>query len=288
MSKVSTSTAPSSSLFVGSHLDDAGLDVYQFRILGHLHRRAGSDGRAWPSVGTIAEVCKIGERVVRRSLRTLVKLGYVTATPRPGRTTLYRPVTQERSIENPRVLERRRDRPVVEPLADQPPPPLADQPDEGIPSEGIPTPAPAARKAPPVAPPEPLARPEHVGGGGSAERKKTAQNVKKEPLSADQKEAARALGENGIIGRKLESLARSGLSAKEIRRTCRKVAESGGRSGAMILHLEAAAGRKAEGQTVTVGFTFKPAEPLPEWEDTLSAAERAELVEACRKFRQAG
>lgn len=278
MKEVSASAAPSSTLFVGSHLDDAGLDVFQFRILGHLHRRAGSDGRAWPSVATIAEVCRIGERVVRRSLRTLVELGFVTAQPRPGRSTLYRPKREprthkpkpkvERSIENPRVSP-------PAPLADQPDPPLADQPAEGIPSEGIPTPTPPAREPAPVAPEKPQGRHRQVGGGGSSERRKIDQ------------EAAQALGENGIVGPKLESLARSGLSAKEIRTTCRRVRESGGRSGAMILHLEAAANRKASGCQVKVGYTFKPAEPLPAWQETMSAAERAEARETIRKFREA-
>lgn len=274
MNEVSTSAAPSSTLFVGSHVDDAGLDVYQFRILGHLHRRAGADGRAWPSVGTIAEVCKIGERVVRRSLKALVKLGYVSAQPRPGRTTLYRPITEDRSAPAP--------------LADRPPLPLADRPPEGIPSEGIPTPAPApTRKPAPVAPEKPLERPERVVVGGSAEKQRTVLNVKSEPLEPEQKEAAQVLGENGIVGAKLESLARSGLSAKEIRSTCRKVRESGGRGGAMVLHLEAAAARKASGRKVETGFTFTPAQPQPEWEDPLTPAERAEVLEGLRKFRQA-
>jgi len=287
MKEVSTSAAPSSTLFVGSHLDDAGLDVYQFRILGHLHRRAGNDGRAWPSVGTIAEVCKIGERVVRRSLRSLVKLGYVTAQPRPGRTTLYRPAKPEQKIENPRVSP-------PAPLADQPALPLADRQDEGIPSEGIPTTTAPVRKSVVPAPNKPLERSQRVVAGGSAEKKKTMHNVKSEPLESNKtlqtnrdQEAAAALGDNGIVGAKLESLARSGLSAKEIRKTCRKVRESGGRSGAMVLHLEAAAARKASGRNVAVGFTFKPAQPLPEWQDPLSESERAEVLEGLRKFRQA-
>jgi len=281
MKEVSASTAPSSTLFVGSQLDDAGLDVYQFRILGHLHRRAGSDGRAWPSVATIAEVCKIGERVVRRSLRSLVKLGHVTAQPRPGRTTLYRPA----ACQKPSGGTPSRSAP---PLADRPDLPLADRPPEGIPPKVFPpTPAPPRQTAP-TATRKPLERSQQVVVGGSAERKKTVQNVKKEPLDTNQKEAAHALGENGIIGRKLESLARSGLTAKEIRRTCRTVSESGGRAGAMILHLEAAAARKAIGRSIAVGFTFKPAAPIPEPEDTLTPEEREEVLEELRKFRRAG
>ena len=52
----------------------------------------------------------------------------------------------------------------------------------------------------------------------------------------DQKAAAGALVEFGIVGAKLQALSRSGLTGKEIRRICRKVSESGGRAGAMIFH----------------------------------------------------
>ena len=277
MTALSNSSGASSTLFVGSLLDDAGLDVYQFRILGHLHRRAGSDGRAWPAVATIAEVCKIGERVVRRSLRTLVKLGHVTAQPRPGRTTLYRPAECQNKAA-----------PAVEPLADRPAPPLADKPDEGIPLKAFPTPTPSTRQAAAIAPSEPLEQPVEIVGVGLKKRKETVLKAAQSHLEPIQKDAAQALAENGIIGAKMAALARSGLEAKEIRKTCRRVSESGGRAGAMILHLEAAAGRKAEGHKLDVGFKFTPAKPLPEWEDTLSAEERAEVVDACRKFRQAG
>ncbi len=273
MKTVSSLSDAGSTLFVGSNLDDAGLDVFQFRILGHLHRRAGSDGRAWPSVATIAEVCKIGERVVRRSLRSLVKLGYVTAEPRPGRTTLYRPAACK-----PKPAPTS-----APPLADKQDPPLANRQPEGIPRERIPTPTRQPAASGTRTPPE---QSELVVVGG-ADRLKPVQKPKLEEPDDDQKAAAGALVEFGIVGAKLQALSRSGLTAKEIRRTCRKVAESGGRAGAMVLHLEAAAGRKAEGHKVAVGYQFEPAKPLPEWQDEMSEAERAEVVEACRKFRQA-
>ena len=275
MRTLNNPAAPSSTIFVGSALDDSGLNVFQFRILGHLHRRAGTDGRAWPSIRTIAEVCRIGERVVRRSLRELVTLGHVEAEERPGQTTLYRPAACK-----PKPTP---------PLADQPPPPLADRRDEGIQEKAFPTPPtrqPAAsgtRTAPERSEPEVV-----VGG---ADRLKPVQKPKLEDPDPepddDQKAAAGALVEFGIVGAKLQALSRSGLTGKEIRRICRKVAESGGRAGAMVLHLEAAAGRKAEGHKIEVGFTFQPAKPLPDWKDDMTEAERAEVVEACRKFRQA-
>ena len=270
MKTPSYTAAPVSTLFVGSAIDDAELNVYQFRILGHLHRRAGADGLAWPSISTIAEVCKIGERVVRRSLRELVQLGHVEAEERPGQTTLYRPAACK-------------PKPAPAPLADQPDLPLADRQPEGIPSKVFPTtPRQPAASDTRTAPER--SKPVVVVGG--ADRLKPVQKPKLEHLDDDEKDAAGALVEFGIVGAKLQALSRSGLTAKEIRRTCRKVAESGGRAGAMVLHLEAAAGRKAEGHKIEVGFTFTPAKPPPTWQDDMTEAERAEVVEACRKFRQ--
>ena len=281
MKTPSYTAAPVSTLFVGSAIDDAELNVYQFRILGHLHRRAGADGLAWPSIRTIAEVCKIGERVVRRSLRELVNLGHVEAEERPGQTTLYRPAACKPTSAPTSAPA---SAPTSAPLSDQPDLPLADRTPEGIPRKVFPTPTrqPAAsdtRTAP--------ERSEQVVVGAS-DRLKPVQKPKLEHLDDDQKDAAGALVEFGIVGAKLQALSRSGLTAKEIRRTCRKVAESGGRAGAMVLHLEAAAGRKAEGHKIEVGFTFTPAKPPPTWQDDMTEAERAEVVEACRKFRQAG
>lgn len=277
MKTASCTAAPvATHLFVGSAIDDAELNVFQFRILGHLHRRAGADGLAWPSIRTISEVCRIGERVVRRSLRELVQLGHVEAEARPGRSTLYRP-----SACKPRSAPVEEQVPLsaAAPLADETGAPLADQPAEGIPSKAFPTPAPAAASGTRT-PPE---RSQPVLAGVGAPRIETVQK----PLEGDEKGAADALIEFGIVGAKLQALSRSGLTGKEIRRICRKVAESGGRAGAMIMHLEAAAGRKAEGDKIQVGYTFTPAKPLPDWKDELTEAERAEVVAACRKFREA-
>ncbi len=275
--------APSSTIFVGSILDDSGLNVYQFRILGHLHRRAGADGLAWPSIRTIAEVCQIGERVVRRSLRELVNLGHVEAETRPGRSTLYRPAAckpRSAPVEEQAPLSDQ----AAAPLADRTGAPLADQPAEGIQEKEFPTstrqPAASGTRTPPERS-EPI-----VVVGCSADRE-TIQNVKSEPLEADQEAVVDTLAAFGIIGAKRQALARSGLSAKEVRRTCREVRESGGRAGAMIFRLEDLADRKARGKVSSLAKTWKPAEPLPEWQDDMTEAERAEVVEACRKFREA-
>ena len=91
----------------------------------------------------------------------------------------------------------------------------------------------------------------------------------------------------GIVGAKLLALSRSGLSPREIRRTCRRVADSGGKTGAMIQHLEAAAGRRAEGLPVAGCETFKPAQPPPEPEpDDATAGERSAMVAELRAFRE--
>jgi len=265
--KLSTATGVSSSFFVGSAVDDAGLNVYQFRILGHLVRRAGSDGRAWPSVASIAETCGVGERVVRRTLSELVKLGLIQARPRPGRSTLYTPTIGQT------------------PLANEQGAPLANQPDEGIPEKEIQTTTqepeiPLERsKTPPEKPRK------HVVVGCSASRE-TVQKPNLEQLEGNQKALADTLSEFGIIGAKRQTLTLAGLTEKEVRRTCREVRESGGRAGAMILRLEDLADRKTRGKVSPLA-SWTPAQPLPEPVDTVSEDERERMAGKLRALRLA-
>jgi Helix-turn-helix domain len=63
--------------FVHSSLDDANLDPYQFRIWGHLCRRADKHGHAWSSQSNIMHVTGIGERKVREVLKSLENLGWL-------------------------------------------------------------------------------------------------------------------------------------------------------------------------------------------------------------------
>src|SRR2546429_417414 len=76
-------------LFVHSRLDDYGLSPQQFRVYGHLARRAGK-GAAFPSVREIARVCRLHPQTVRRCLKVLTIHRLVTREERSGTTTLYR------------------------------------------------------------------------------------------------------------------------------------------------------------------------------------------------------
>lgn len=57
-------------------------------VLVALCLRAGADGRAWPSVATIATDTGLGESTVRRALGQLHKEGQIALIHRPGRSSV--------------------------------------------------------------------------------------------------------------------------------------------------------------------------------------------------------
>jgi hypothetical protein len=75
-------------VFIPAKLDDYGLRPNVFRVYCHMARRAGNDG-AWPSIASIARVCRLHPQTVRKALRFLTANGFLVATPRRGTTTLY-------------------------------------------------------------------------------------------------------------------------------------------------------------------------------------------------------
>ena len=85
-------------LFVHSSLDDAGLDLPSFRILAHLARRADGNGIAFPSMKSVAKICRINKDTVAKKLRELVKAGWLRRVKRPGLSTgfvLQEPIRNE-------------------------------------------------------------------------------------------------------------------------------------------------------------------------------------------------
>lgn len=76
-------------LFVRSELDDAGLSAAAFRVLAHLSRRAGGDGRAFPSVPSIARVCCLNKQTVWRALMELESCRLLRRKANPGRPNYY-------------------------------------------------------------------------------------------------------------------------------------------------------------------------------------------------------
>jgi hypothetical protein len=73
-------------LFVHSALDEAGLDVYEFRVLCHISRR----GSCFASLDTTSKLCKISVRKAQYTLKSLLNKGFILKTPRPGRTDVYK------------------------------------------------------------------------------------------------------------------------------------------------------------------------------------------------------
>lgn len=76
-------------IIVRSDLDDAGLSPAAFRVLGHLARRAGARGQAFPGVDSIARICRLHKDTVWRALNELESAGWIARKPRPGRTSVY-------------------------------------------------------------------------------------------------------------------------------------------------------------------------------------------------------
>lgn len=60
-------------IFIHSTIDDAELDVYEFRILFHLKRRANKKqgGKAYPGAKSMAAVCGMSETKVREAVKGL-------------------------------------------------------------------------------------------------------------------------------------------------------------------------------------------------------------------------
>ncbi|MDB9495112.1 hypothetical protein PN441_16120 [Spirulina major CS-329] len=72
-------------IFVHQKLDDAGFDVYEFRMIGHIARR----GRCYSALPTIANKCKMSIRKAQVTLKSLVQKKVVNKQVRKGRTAIY-------------------------------------------------------------------------------------------------------------------------------------------------------------------------------------------------------
>lgn len=70
-------------------LDDRGLRAEPHRVLCHLWRRADGNGVSWPSVATIARICRMERKTVWRALSELEAEGLLRREPVAGRSTRY-------------------------------------------------------------------------------------------------------------------------------------------------------------------------------------------------------
>lgn len=86
---------------VNSKLDDFGLDPYEFRVYGHVARRAGKYGECFAKVEAMASVCKMSTRKVRYTLRFLCEAGLLLEQKTPNRKTVtYKLTPMESWAEN--------------------------------------------------------------------------------------------------------------------------------------------------------------------------------------------
>ncbi|TBR56452.1 hypothetical protein B4U84_29675 [Westiellopsis prolifica IICB1] len=92
-------------VFVRPYLDDYGLNVYEFRILAHVARRASGVRGCYASQESIAEFCGINQRKVMEVLETLCKANILSKIKNnKGRTNIYR-VNEPSKWEHPSKLE---------------------------------------------------------------------------------------------------------------------------------------------------------------------------------------
>lgn len=90
-------------IFISHALDTYGLDIYEFRVLAHVARRAGKGGVCNASQTTIADCCGIHKRKVMRALETLCEAKILEKT-KTGRANHYK-LNISNKWERPEKLE---------------------------------------------------------------------------------------------------------------------------------------------------------------------------------------
>lgn len=76
-------------IVVPSFLDDYGLNPQEYRLYGHIVRRAGKDG-CFESIPNMAAICLMNEKTVRKTLQILITARFIKiAQERKGKTTIY-------------------------------------------------------------------------------------------------------------------------------------------------------------------------------------------------------
>ena len=72
-------------IFIHAAVDEAGLTPAQFRVLCHVGRR----GECYEAVANMATHCRLHADTVRKSLKELVRLGWLHRQQRTGTTSIY-------------------------------------------------------------------------------------------------------------------------------------------------------------------------------------------------------
>jgi len=89
-----------SPMMILAAVDDAGLSPVDFRVLGHICRRAGEEN-CYASIRTIAKTCRVNEKTARASVHRLEKIGWVSMQKRTGQTSVLIPQTPTNPIPLP-------------------------------------------------------------------------------------------------------------------------------------------------------------------------------------------
>ncbi len=74
-------------IFVSRAIDEYGLNLYEFRILAHVSRRAGPKSGCFASQKKMAESCGMSQRMVLEVLRVLCEAGILRKEKSPTRRT---------------------------------------------------------------------------------------------------------------------------------------------------------------------------------------------------------
>lgn len=77
--------SPKNLIFIHSAVDQAELDVYEFRLLCHIARR----GTCFASLTTTANICKMSVRKAQSTIKSLLEKELIVEKRRDGRTNVY-------------------------------------------------------------------------------------------------------------------------------------------------------------------------------------------------------
>ncbi len=76
-------------IFISNAIDTYGLNVYEFRVLAHVARRASTKGFCTASQKTIADYCGMNTRKVMEALKLLCAANILEVT-KTGRANKYK------------------------------------------------------------------------------------------------------------------------------------------------------------------------------------------------------
>lgn len=86
-------------IFVHSETDELGLSPFEFRVYGHLARRAG-ESVAWPGIRSVARICRMTKSRVSGAIKELLRRGLITGRFEPKRRSYFHIAPRSRWVGN--------------------------------------------------------------------------------------------------------------------------------------------------------------------------------------------